>query len=93
MMDYTCDTYMSASVAKISQKMKLSQALAGVTLLALANGATDIITVIVASGNDKKEGDDLAIGNLFGSSTYSMTVVLAFIIYKSKTGVIRNVKI
>jgi Ca2+/Na+ antiporter len=91
MMDHVCDVYLSAAIAKIAKKMKLSQALAGATLLALANGATDIITVFVAAGNDQKEGDDLAIGDLFGSSIYSFTVVLAYIIYQTRGGVISKV--
>lgn len=91
MMDYICDVYLSAAIAKISKKMKLSEALAGCTLLALANGATDIITVFVAAGNNQKEGDDLAIGDLFGSSIYSFTVVLAYVIYKTPKGFINKV--
>ena len=65
--------------------------MAGVTLLALANGATDIITVLVASGNSKKEGDDLAIGSLFGASLFGITFVLAYVVFKSKHGIIRGV--
>jgi Ca2+/Na+ antiporter len=73
--------------------MNLSEVMAGVTLLALANGATDIITVFVASENEIKQGDNLAIGNLFGSSIYSFTIVLAYVIYNSRKGVISYVNL
>ena len=91
MLDYICDVYLSAAIAKISKKMKLSQAMAGATLLALSNGATDIITVVVAAGNTQKEGDGLAIGELFGSSIYGFTIVLGFVIYKTPGGIIKKV--
>lgn len=92
LIDHITDNYVSSAIAKISERLKLSQAMAGVTLLALANGATDIITVIVASSDNSKEGDDLAIGSLFGASLFGITFVLAYVIFKSKRGLIREVR-
>lgn len=91
-LDHISDTYMSSAIAKISQRMRLNEALAGVTLLAFANGATDIITVFVASGDEGKDGDDLAIGSLFGAGLFGMTVVQAYIILKAKNNIIDRVK-
>lgn len=88
---YISDVYLSAAIARVSKKMRLSQTLAGATLLALSNGATDIITVFIAAGVDKKDGDYLPIGGLFGASLFSFTIVLAYVIYKSPRGIISNV--
>ena len=48
--------------------MKLSEAMAAVTLLALANGAGDVITAIVASGSSG--GISYNIGSLYGSGYF-----------------------
>ena len=43
------EDYVSTAIARIAFYLKLSESIAGATLLALANGCTDIITVILAS--------------------------------------------
>ena len=47
----TVEEFIAAGITYISDYFKLSEALAGVTLIALANGAGDVITAIVACRN------------------------------------------
>lgn len=72
----TADTYLAPSLEEITKKLKLSEAIAGVTLLALANGATDVIAGFVAGGKDSG-GVTIAIGGLFGACLFTVTLVLA----------------
>lgn len=46
----TADEYLVNSLQFISQKLRLSETLAGVTLLALGNGAPDVISSFTAAG-------------------------------------------
>ena len=64
---------------KDSLKLKcVNDALAGVTLIALANGAGDVVTAIVASGGD--DGVAYNIGALFGAGLFVCTIVMTFTI-------------
>jgi len=72
----TADTYLAPSLESLSKKLKLSEAVAGVTLLAFANGATDVVAGIVAGGKETG-GITIAIGGLFGACLFTVTVVLA----------------
>ena len=49
--------------------------MAGATLLAFSNGATDIITVLAATG--ATSSDNLAVASLFGASSFAITVILS----------------
>ncbi len=44
----TVEEYIAGGITYIAEYLKMSEALAAVTLLALANGAGDVITAIVA---------------------------------------------
>lgn len=66
---------MAPGVVHISKVLNLSDALAGVTLLAFANGAGDVITALVAS--DSKEGISYNIGALYGAGLFVITFVIA----------------
>jgi sodium/potassium/calcium exchanger 6 len=59
--------------------------LAGVTLLAIANGAGDVITAIVASGTST--GISYNIGSLYGAGLFCTSLVIAFTIYLSPTDI------
>ena len=72
----TADRFLAPSLETIAQKFKLSEAIAGVTLLAFANGATDVIAGIVAGGKETG-GVQIAIGALFGACLFTVTCVLA----------------
>lgn len=81
---YICDEYISLAVSKLSNYMKLTQAIAGKTLLPLSNGVADIITVIVATQTATSSRDnDLAIGSLFGASLFSTTIIVGAVIWMS----------
>ena len=82
---FTCDVvdeYIAESLVYLSKVLKLSEALAGVTLLALANGAGDLLTAIVAS--DSAEGVSYNIGALLGAGLFVITIVLYFTINSTK---------
>lgn len=69
--------------------MNLSESLAGVTVLAFANGATDVITSIIAS--KQAGGTMLAIGALFGASSFAVNIIQASIILYTG-GVLKNLE-
>ena len=75
------DEYIAPAIVYLSEKMQLSEALAGVTLLAFANGAGDVITAIVAS--DSKEGVSYNVGALYGAGLFVLTLVVALTIKTS----------
>jgi solute carrier family 24 (sodium/potassium/calcium exchanger), member 6 len=76
----TCEEYMAPSLLKISKKLKMSEVLAGVTLIALANGAPDVISSF-AAGGDSDNGLQLSIGALFGANLFTTTLIMARCIY------------
>ena len=81
LLEYASDGYISAAIAKLANYMRLTESLAGSTLLAMSNGASDVITALVAAGD---EGDDsLVMGSLFGASIFTTTVCLGIIILAS----------
>ena len=62
------DESIAASIVYIQKWLGLSEVLAGVTLLALGNGAGDVVTAIVASSSP--EGVSYNIGALFGAGLF-----------------------
>ena len=78
---YICDVvdeYIAETLIYITKWLKFTEALAGVTLLALANGAGDLITAVVSS--DGEEGVNYNIGALFGAGLFVITIVLTLTI-------------
>jgi len=69
------DEYIVGALEYINDWLGLSDALGACTLLALANGAGDLVTAIVASDSD--EGVSYNIGALFGAGLF---VYIFFII-------------
>lgn len=59
------EEYLAPAITYISEWLDLSEALAAVTLLALANGAGDVITAFVASGSSG--GLSYNIGAIYGA--------------------------
>ena len=59
------EEYLAPAITYISEWLDLPEALAAVTLLAVANGAGDVITALVASGN--VEGLSYNIGSIYGA--------------------------
>jgi sodium/potassium/calcium exchanger 6 len=82
------DEYIAESLTYIQEYLKISEALAGVTILALANGAGDVVTAIVASGSS--EGVSYNIGALFGAGLFVCAIVICLTILQSKEELVVN---
>ena len=78
------DNNLTPVFTKISDTLNLSEALAGVTLLAFANGAADIFSSFTAGGSEDEEGIYISLGGLLGSGIFGATCVLANCIFKSE---------
>lgn len=74
------DEYCAEGITKISTWLNFSQSLAGVTLLAFANGAGDVLTAIVAS--DSEGGVFYNVGSIFGAGLFVCCVVVGGAILK-----------
>ncbi|CAD8196675.1 unnamed protein product [Paramecium pentaurelia] len=88
----TAENYLSPAVAHIAKYFKLSQTLSGITLIALANGAPDVITAIIATGEDD-QGVLIAVGSIFGSGLFMTTFVLGSVLYYSKHILVNKVSL
>ena len=77
----TIEEFVAPAIVFLSDFLELSDALAGVTLLAFANGAGDVITAIVASGS--KDGISYNVGALYGAGFFVLTLVVALTILNS----------
>ena len=60
----------------------MSETLAGVTLLALGNGAPDVFSSIAASGADDT-GLSVALGALVGSGFFVSSLVFSLVVFTS----------
>jgi sodium/potassium/calcium exchanger 6 len=74
----TTNKYLSPALTYLSDKMNMSQNLAGVTFLALGNGAPDVIASIVAS--DDSEGIEFSIGALIGAGVFITCIVFSTVV-------------
>lgn len=81
------DDYLSVALNRLSVKFKFSEALTGVTLLALANGAPDVISSMVAGGDDG--GALISIGALYGASLFTCNFVFSSVIANSPGKIIK----
>lgn len=73
----TADSYLSPALERISDKLSCSESLAGVTLLALGNGAPDVFSAISAGGDSDGNADImLSVSALIGSAFFITTVVM-----------------
>lgn len=70
----------------MSNVLKLSEGLAAVTLIALANGAGDVITAIVSS--EGEGGISYNIGALYGAGLFCTSLVIAVTLLTSPTDII-----
>jgi sodium/potassium/calcium exchanger 6 len=73
------DEYLAEGITRISSWLGFSEALAAVTLLAFANGAGDVFTAVVASGN--VNGVFYTIGSLYGAGLFCCCIVVAGAIF------------
>lgn len=70
----------------ISKKCNFSDSLSGVTFLAFANGAGDLITAIVASGAEGAVSYN--IGALYGAGFFVLTLVMSAVIFVGKERIV-----
>lgn len=74
----TADDFLCPALVVVSKTLRLSESLAGVTLLAFGNGAPDIISSI--SGIQQAR-PSLVVGELFGGGTFVTTVVAGLVFF------------
>ncbi|XP_068678580.1 mitochondrial sodium/calcium exchanger protein-like isoform X2 [Montipora foliosa] len=82
----TADDYFCPSLTVISKTLRLSDNVAGVTFLALGNGAPDIFSALAAltqSTGNNTNGIQLGIQALFGAGMFVTTVVVGVISFVS----------
>lgn len=82
----TVEEYIAPGIVYLSEYLKLSESLAGVTLLAFANGSGDVITALVSSGEEG--GVSYNVGALYGAGFFVLTLVVAFTILFSPVKVV-----
>ena len=75
----TSNNFLGFSLTKIVDKLKINQNIAGVTILAFGNGASDVISSLVAS--NEIEGLEFAIGSLIGGGMFITSFVFGLVIY------------
>lgn len=90
MLSYTADDYLSPSLEKIASTFKMSESLAGVTLMAFGAGAPDVFASISASEGGDMEGIVMGISVLLGSSLFILSVVTSLVILSSPSDIKLN---
>ena len=79
----TAEDYFSPSLEMCTVQLKLPPRFAGVTLLALGNGAADISSTVQAIVMDETDGYQLALGALTGAAMMAGGVIAGLIILNS----------
>ena len=80
----TANIYLSSSLTFISERLQISQNLAGITFLAFGNGAPDVISSIVASDPKENENINFAIGALAGGGIFITSLVFSLVVFYGK---------
>lgn len=80
LLSFTADEYLSPSLQQISRTFKLSESLAGVTLLAFGGGAPDVFASLSAVSGAESKGAEMGIAVLLGSSLFILAVVAGGVI-------------
>ncbi|KAL9189627.1 hypothetical protein ACHAXT_009302 [Thalassiosira profunda] len=76
----TAEEYFSPSLEMFSVQLGLPPRFAGVTLLALGNGAADVSATMNAIGSDPENGYKMSLGALTGAAMFIATVVAGSVI-------------
>ncbi|CAI2353709.1 unnamed protein product [Caenorhabditis sp. 36 PRJEB53466] len=79
-MSSIADDFFCPAISGIVKHLRMSESIAGVTFLAFGNGAPDVFSSISSVLTSPTPKADLALGDLFGTSIFVTTVVLAIII-------------
>jgi sodium/potassium/calcium exchanger 6 len=61
----------------------ISPTLAGITFLAFANGAPDVLTAIVAGSSSSQSTALIPFGSIFGGLLFSAAFILSSVIFQS----------
>ena len=80
-MSATVEEFIAPGITTMSEKLNISESLAAVTLLALANGAGDVITAVVSSGAEG--GVSYNVGYCYGSTFFVCSLVMSIAIFKT----------
>jgi sodium/potassium/calcium exchanger 6 len=80
MLGSTAEDFFSPSLEMFSMKMGLPPRFAGVTLLALGNGAADVSATVSAIALNPQEGYQMSLGALTGAGMFVGTVVAGIVI-------------
>ena len=89
-LSFTADEFLSPSCQEISSSFKLSESLAGVTLLAFGGGAPDVFASLSAAQGGDMSGIEMGISVLLGGSLFIISVINAGLIYYSPTTIEMN---
>eukprot|EP00804_Cyclotella_cryptica_P003030 CCRYP_006035-RA/>CCRYP_006035-RA protein AED:0.08 eAED:0.10 QI:0/0.8/0.66/1/0.8/0.66/6/287/819 len=76
----TADEYFSPSLEMFSTQMGLPPRFAGVTLLALGNGAADVSATINAIASDPENGYRMSLGALTGAAMFITTCIVGAVV-------------
>lgn len=79
----TADAFLMPQLNYLSDLLKLSPDVAGVTLLALGNGAPDVFSAIAIATSKKDESLDLSfmLADVIGGTVFIITVVVGVVIF------------
>lgn len=77
----TAEDYFCPALKVMSDNLRLNQNLAGVTLLALGNGAPDIFGAYAAITQAKHGDAGLAMGAIFGAGIFVTTIVVGSVVF------------
>lgn len=80
MLGSTAEDFFSPSLEMFSMKMGLPPRFAGVTLLALGNGAADVSATISAIAQNPRTGYQMSLGALTGAGMFVGTIVAGVVI-------------
>lgn len=65
--------WLVSGAVDIARRLDISEAMIGLTIVAIGTSAPELVTTIVATIRDER---DVAVGNLLGSSIYNILVIL-----------------
>lgn len=66
-------------------KIEISPTLAGVTFLAFANGAPDVLTAVLAGASTSASTELIPFGSIFGGALFSTAYILSAVIFQSQS--------
>lgn len=76
------ENYLSASIAKITRKIRISETMAGATLLAFANGGIDVIAAFTAEKTPG--GIPLIVGSIYGSGLFDFSLTAGLVVMAAR---------